>query len=200
MNKIALSRLIYRSQQTGVALILSMLMLLLLTLIGVTAILMTTLEEKMSGNQRERSLAFQAAESALRAGEAAMEGFVNTNPPPAFNCTDASTCPLSDVTNSTTWAEGGLAYTYSGDLSNPDGPTQTTLANPPQYLVEVLNNGQPIAPAVTPSFKLSQRELGANNCYYRITARGVGGTSTAVVILQSNYVSHPNPTTGACHG
>lgn len=195
------------SRQQGVALIVSLLMLLILTLIGVTAMLMTTLEEKMSGNQRDRSLAFQAAESALRAGEEEINRLMNpTNPNappplPAFNCTNATTCPLADVTNASVWGQGSLAYSYSGDLSNPGGPSQTRLANQPQYLIEVMNNGQTIAPPALPGLRAgTSAGLGANICYFRITARGVGGTSTAVVIVQSNYVSHPNTTTGACHG
>ena len=55
--------------QSGAVLIISLIMLLLLTIIGVTAIQTTLLEEKMAGNMREQNIAFQAAESALRSGE-----------------------------------------------------------------------------------------------------------------------------------
>ena len=55
--------------ETGAVLVVSLLFLLVLTLIGLTGMQVTSLEEKMSGNMRDRNLAFQAAESALRAGE-----------------------------------------------------------------------------------------------------------------------------------
>jgi len=55
--------------QSGVVLPVSMIMLLLLTLISVTASQVTGLEEKMAGNSRDSNLAFQAAEAALRGGE-----------------------------------------------------------------------------------------------------------------------------------
>ena len=55
--------------QSGAVLAISLIILLLLTLIGLTAAQVTGLEEKMAGNLRDRNLAFQAAESALRAGE-----------------------------------------------------------------------------------------------------------------------------------
>lgn len=55
--------------QRGATLIISLLILLVMTLIGVTAIQTTTMEEKMAGNMRDQNLAFQAAEAALRAGE-----------------------------------------------------------------------------------------------------------------------------------
>lgn len=55
--------------QSGMALVISLILLLLLTLISMSAMRMSGLEEKMAGNDRDRNLAFQAAESALRAGE-----------------------------------------------------------------------------------------------------------------------------------
>ena len=48
--------------QSGVVLPISMIMLLLLTLIGITGSHVTGLEEKMAGNSRNYNLAFQAAE------------------------------------------------------------------------------------------------------------------------------------------
>ena len=55
--------------QAGVVLAISLIILLLLTLIGLSAMQTSALEEKMVGNMRDKILAFQAAESALRAAE-----------------------------------------------------------------------------------------------------------------------------------
>jgi type IV pilus assembly protein PilX len=46
-------------------LVLALVFLLLLTIMGITALNTTSLEEKMTGNVKDRNLAFQAAESAL---------------------------------------------------------------------------------------------------------------------------------------
>jgi type IV pilus assembly protein PilX len=59
------------AHQSGVVLVISLIMLLLLMIIGVVGSQVTGLEEKMAGNSRDYNLAFQAAESALRVGEAA---------------------------------------------------------------------------------------------------------------------------------
>jgi type IV pilus assembly protein PilX len=59
--------------QSGAILIIALIMLLLLTIIGVTSMQTTTLEEKMAGNMHEYHLAFQAAEAALREGEEFLE-------------------------------------------------------------------------------------------------------------------------------
>ncbi|MEE9355515.1 MAG: PilX N-terminal domain-containing pilus assembly protein [Methylococcaceae bacterium] len=60
-------------QQQGAILIVSLFMLILLTLIGVSAMKTTALEEKMAGNLRQQDFAFQAADScatrALKEGE-----------------------------------------------------------------------------------------------------------------------------------
>jgi len=60
----------YRKQQTGVALIIGLVMLLLLTIIMLSAMRVTSLEERMAGNLRNQNIALQAAESALREAEA----------------------------------------------------------------------------------------------------------------------------------
>ena len=58
-----------KNVQNGSALIISLVFLLILTMIGVASIQDSTLQERMAGNERDRNLAFQAAEAALRVGE-----------------------------------------------------------------------------------------------------------------------------------
>lgn len=57
------------SKQRGAVLLVSLIMLLLLTIIGAAAMRDTNLQERMAGNMRDHSLAFQAAEAALRFAE-----------------------------------------------------------------------------------------------------------------------------------
>jgi len=58
-----------RGSERGVALVVSLVFLLLMTLIGVSAMQNNVLQEKMVGNFRDRESAFQAAEAALRHAE-----------------------------------------------------------------------------------------------------------------------------------
>ncbi|WP_447753750.1 pilus assembly PilX family protein [Pseudomonas nicosulfuronedens] len=60
-----------RQSERGAVLLVSLVMLVLLTLIGLAGMRMVQLEERMAGNLRDRQMAFQAAEAALRAGETA---------------------------------------------------------------------------------------------------------------------------------
>ncbi len=59
----------YRSKQKGSVLIISLVLLLVLTILGISSIDNTTMEEKMAGNLYQRNLGFQSAEAALRVGE-----------------------------------------------------------------------------------------------------------------------------------
>jgi len=59
-----------RNAQRGAVLAISLLILLVMTMIGVASMGSTTLQEKMANNNNQRQIAFQAAEAALRAGEA----------------------------------------------------------------------------------------------------------------------------------
>lgn len=58
-----------KSRQDGAVLFIALIMLLVLTIIGLTSIRGTSLQEGMAGNLREINLSFQAAEAGLRAGE-----------------------------------------------------------------------------------------------------------------------------------
>lgn len=57
-------------EQSGAALVIVLLLLLVMTLLGLASLRATLLEERMSGALYDRSLAFQAAELAMREAEA----------------------------------------------------------------------------------------------------------------------------------
>ena len=99
----------------GAVLIISLIMLLLLTIIGVTAIQTTSLEEKMAGNMRDQNLAFQAAESALRVGE------TETATIAASDFYTGSTNPLSDIN----WAIASVRAYKANALYIIESPTIT---------------------------------------------------------------------------
>ncbi|GAA0693020.1 pilus assembly protein [Marinobacterium maritimum] len=57
------------SQQRGATLVVAMIMLVLISIIGFSAMQTTTMQERMVGNLKDREISFQAAEAALRAKE-----------------------------------------------------------------------------------------------------------------------------------
>jgi len=114
-------------QQSGAVLVISLVMLSLVTIIGITAAQTSSLEEKMVGNLREQNIAFQAAESALLAGER----FVATNKTaPKGNCRngvykadDVDCDSAKDLgipvwEDSAVWAYDGMSKEYNVDNNN----------------------------------------------------------------------------------
>lgn len=69
-------------RQRGAALIVGLVLLLVLTVLGVTGINMSTLELTMTGNQQARELAFQAAETGI---DIALSGSVSTSSVVTYN-------------------------------------------------------------------------------------------------------------------
>ena len=59
----------FPSRQRGAVLVVALLMLLVMTVLGVTAMQMSRMEERMAGNSRDINLAFQGAEAGLRDAE-----------------------------------------------------------------------------------------------------------------------------------
>jgi type IV pilus assembly protein PilX len=160
--------------------------LMVMTLIGVSGMQTTSLEEKMTSNMRDRSLAFQAAESALRAGETFLTGATL----PAFDGT-ANTGRYTTTANNPSywdtidWSDSTKVTTYTGY----DSAALAHLAAAPTYIIEQLpataapagaSSGGSLEAGVPPSG-------GGAVGWYRITARGIGGTGNAVVMLQSIF-------------
>jgi len=64
-----------QKRQSGVALFISLVLLLILTVLGLSSVQTTSLQERMARNARDTNLAFQAAESAVKDAEALIETF-----------------------------------------------------------------------------------------------------------------------------
>ncbi len=106
-----------RSGQRGAVLAIGLILLAVLTLWGVQAMRSNVSQERMAFNMRERNVAFQAAEAALRVGEA-------TGP------FDGSGVPLADPMNWGTGEETGTLPAFDGDLS----ADPRYHIGPPQYV------------------------------------------------------------------
>jgi hypothetical protein len=84
-------------RQAGVVLVISLIMLLALSLIGISALRSTTLEERMAGNMKAKQRSFQAAELALRQAEADIRnGAASALADDGLNCADGAIDGLGD--------------------------------------------------------------------------------------------------------
>lgn len=165
------------ARQQGSTLVISLMILIVMTLIGITGIASSTLEEKMAGNTRDQALAFQAAEAALRDGEQYWGNIVSLAA--AFNGATAGLYPQGnhpDVFDDDTW-----------DNSRPYTGAIAGVKEQPQFIIELLGQIQ------TNTDDLNIGGYGETSglstpFVARVTARAVGGTDNTVVILQSNVL------------
>lgn len=65
------------SRQRGAVMVVSLVILLIVTMIAVSSMQGTVLQEKMAGNSRDRNLAFQTAESGVREAEIFVDNIVS---------------------------------------------------------------------------------------------------------------------------
>lgn len=95
-------------RQRGMALLVSLVFLLLLTLIGLSSMQSATLQEKMTSSVMQRNQSFQMAEAALRVGESAVQAESYSLPV----CTAAQCAPPPESATVTTAGR----YSSSGVL------------------------------------------------------------------------------------
>lgn len=150
-------------RQQGSALIAGLVLLLVITMIAVTGMRNTLLQERMTGNMLDRNLAFQAAEAALRHGQ------MNLDPNEAAEPVDAPADPLA-------WEE---RLTNGGTTYSPPDPDRFGVYAMPRFYIEAV----PV-PSVD---ALAADEALQNQDLYRITVRAQGGSPEAVVILQATF-------------
>ncbi len=159
-------------RQQGSALVISLVFLVVMTLIAVGAMRDTTLQERMAGNLRDRSLAFQAAEGALREGE------------------NWLLSPAGRLTAGNLAAELPTPEAWNGVAPAPTQPAA------PGFSDGGLHSGNPLFHISPPQIARSRGSTldisgsGGSDIVvsHEVTARGVGGSNTAVVILQSTVV------------
>lgn len=168
--------------QRGVVLFISLVLLLVLTIIGVSAVQTTSLEERMARNTNDSVLAFEAAEVALRTAESFLRTNVNSTAlfPTAGN---NGLWKSSDYLQTERWQQPGI-WSGTNSVVLPANSI-AGVADQPRYIIEWVATVQR---AENP-YQMSQSY---NTLYdrveiFRITARGVGGTNNARVLLQSTF-------------
>ncbi len=146
----------------GAVLIIALIMLLLITMVSMAAVRVSTMDERMAGNARDRDKALQAAEAAVRV---CLDQLLTT--PPTFASTGGVILTPVAAGNREHW-ENAWDATNSKEITVPGGTALegSLLSSPPRCMVEQLGTG------------------GGN---YRVTGRAVGGSDSSVVIIQATY-------------
>lgn len=178
----SIRRLSPRHRNRGVALFVSLVFLLVLTIIGVSAVQTTTLETRMARNEHDRLLAFQAAESALRDAETVLQGINNTTMFTSGGSGGMWT--VAALNNPDHWEVPGN-WTGSGSVVAGTS-VGATVAQPPRFMIEH------VASVIREENAYQLVDPYGNNVsdrieMFRITALGTGGNANTQVMLQTTF-------------
>ena len=188
------------SKQQGISLVIVMIFLVILSILGVTAMQTSTLSSKVARNQLDRTLAFQAAEAALRDAELDL---TNTRFDKVTKCTaGAVRCRATLI------ASGGGSFgndTSSNPLANrcnlglcaTDDPIAGALpfweerarwTNTNDSVIYGTNTGAAEFPVVAqqPRYMIEYFQQG-DDSVYRITSLGFGANASTTIMLQTAY-------------
>ena len=169
--------------QEGFVLIVGLVILGLLTMLALSGMRDSTIQEKMAGASRDSGLAFQAAESALRDAENCITGatagctFDVTNDA-HFSKDDAAFPEHNDLFNATTWDD----YERPGDLAESGA-----------YIIrELVSAGGGPARAgagedLGTASKAEKTTETESQAIYEITARGASSGDVGQSVLRTYY-------------
>ncbi len=169
-------------QQRGVALVISLIILVSLTMLGLTAIQRTTTDLSMAGNQRETGLMFQAAEVGL----VTAENFVrNSNTNADFD--DPAGGLHTVLANDPSWYSPDYFDATTWANNSQQATTSLNAFEQPRYMVEYLGDRSQNALASINIGGYGTQQTGEVVSIYRSTARGVGLTGNSVRYVQSYF-------------
>ena len=168
--------------QTGMTLVISLIILISMTILGVTSMMSTRTEISMAGNLRKANRAFNAAEAGLRAGEKFVNESTTTTiyaDPTIGLFAEADNDPYYGA--SATWVASQAAVT---SLPIPD-----YVAAQPRFIIKYLGDRSQneVAKVNIGGYGTSQPGITVSN--FRVTARGIGLSTNEVRYVQS-YMGH----------
>lgn len=174
-----------RHSQRGVALVVALVLLVVVTLVGLAAIRGTTMQQQMTSNFYDREVGFQSAEAGLRAGET----WVVANP---TNTTNLRNC-LNQQCIADPFDTGGATGAEIQSVPTSTFNAGSLGTGQPQYVVEFMGTCNSVGGG---NFQFTNDEnnqggggsLTSSGTCYRVTARSNPNAATndrSNVILQS---------------
>ncbi len=194
----------FMARQRGGALVVSLLMLMVVMMLGISAAQTALQSEKASRNDRDRQVALQAAEAALMDAETDIED----SPDPARSRSQLfapdrtegfspgcgienpalylGLCSRAEGSHVAAWQNADLLDPSPGAMTVPYGHFTGQVfqtgagpmpSRPPRYVIELMAYNRAGEDAT----------LDGRNYFYRVTAIGFGMRDTTQVVLQTFY-------------
>lgn len=194
-------------QQQGASLVVSLLMLVAVLLLGISAAQIALQGEKSSRNDRDRQIAFQAAEAAVMDAEMDIEGrglpdttksrsaLFSENPvlanfPPGCGAGESNT----NLGLCATASPGAQPVWLLVDFTDADSSTTKTVPFG-KFTGQILQTGKGSLPSKPPryiieaiNYRAAGEDVSVQGTYfYRITVMGFGARETTQAVLQTFY-------------
>lgn len=171
---------INRHPESGAVLIMGLVMVLLISIVALSAIRSSNLQEAMAGNMRDRNMAFQAAESGLVSGEILVDVLKALTPP---TCMGQESCYLRYEQlpqEAVIYLDnpGFIAVARQSDV------VLSGVEDAPYFMIEELTA---FLPQDGGEISQSQASEFSKLVPYRINALGTGLGAGSSVILQTTY-------------
>lgn len=171
-----------RITQSGAVLFTGLIILLILSLLAVSSMQGSTLEERMAANTKDEIIAFEAAEAALSAGEQLLDSGTLTLTNFKVGDSDGYYENTSDkLWDEINWETDAVDVSFS----------PSNITTPPKFIIQYLGETTDI----TTSQDLGGESYAEANIsttaqvvqLFRIVARGTGTSDNSVVFLQTVY-------------
>lgn len=170
--------------QRGVALVVVLILLLVMTLLALAAMRGSILQERMSANGYDRSMGFQAAEAALREAET----IAKAKPmPTGTGCTDGI-CSMPEPNDTPRWQDDANWDAMSKQVTVWTADANEPLAATPRYIIELMATDAVSDNCTTSGDVSPDADCDVTEYRYRITARS-RAPGRADVILQTMYAA-----------
>ena len=170
--------------QKGAVLVTSMIILLILTMLALSAVQNTSLQEVMSRNERDQDLAFHSAETGLKEAELFLSTLTNLTGFQANNNNGYYDSVTNDAIDFSTFDWLVAANNDRGFIEVVTPDIRTPLVA--RYVIEQVST------VVSDEDKLNIDSIGQDTgtgrtWMFRTTSLGLGGSGNARVLLQSTY-------------
>lgn len=181
------------NKDRGSALMMGMILLLVLTLMATVSSNTSVIQERMSGNFRDSSIAFESAETAARWGEAWLTSFTGLS---AVNIPCQAACGALQpiwafglypdnlaIQDQAWWDNFGHDYGKDPGTNVDLGVNIAGVNAQPKYVMEQMFFKQENLTEVPPTAVV----------YYRVTSRGMGARPNSVAVVETTVARRINP-------
>ncbi|NKZ37769.1 pilus assembly protein [Oleiagrimonas citrea] len=161
-----------QERQRGVALVIALLLLVVITLVGFSAVRGTIVQQKLASNMYDRQVAFQNAEAAMRAAA----DLISSNPALiARNCQAGGVICLTNPFDDPNLPSGSIHTVQTGTTAGKY--TAASMASgQPQYVIENMGNWADASTntgfnQTANAHNYGAQGVSATSVFYRVTAR-----------------------------